>query len=350
MLAAPAGTRRARVRIISAMTPFNRRRTIPALTLTALCAFAGLAHAQLKPDHLYNGVDRPIPMSVTRPAGKEGELSIQLLEPVSANVVKTAPVKEGPINLASLFPTLWEDATKRLLYTQLVVGEQRVGPAVVLQPMEDPREAVVRENRVEWKPQPMRTFTGYRTYVDKMVVVETTAGDIQFVMRPDEAPNTAYNFLHLVEGGFYTDILIHRIVPRRPDGAPFVIQFGDPTGTGAGSPGYSIDLERSRLPHTYGVLSMARESAPDTNGSQVFICLSREGTQMLDGSYCSFAQAISGVETITALAATSVDGEGRPTTDPPPKVKNARLIDALPYGTAPKPVTRPATAAEPAAR
>ncbi len=324
-------------------TSIRRRSSHLAMAAATLSALCGLAHAQLKPDHLYNGVDRPLPMTVTRPAGKEGELSIQLLEPVTATVVKSQPVKEGPINLSSLFPELWTESTHRLLYAQLVAADQRVGPAVVIQPMEGPRMARLRDSRVEWIPQPDKAFTGYRCYVDRIAVVETTAGDIEFIMRPEMAPNTVYNFLHLADNGFYTDILIHRIVPRRPDGAPFVIQFGDPTGTGMGTPGYNIALERSTLPHTYGVLSMARSEDPNTNGSQVFICLSREGTQSLDGNYCSFAQAISGVDAITALTATAVDAAGRPTTEPAPKVKSIRLADAPPYGTAPQPIVRPTT-------
>lgn len=322
-----------------------------ALAIAVACgSLATIAQAQLRPDHLYNGVDRPIPMTVKRPVGAEGDISIQLLAPVTAEVVKAQPVKEGPINLASLFPELWQDSAHKLLYAQLVVKDQRVGPAVVLQPMEGPKMARTRENRVEWVPMPDKAFTGYRCYVDQVAVVETTAGDIQFTMRPDMAPNTVFNFLHLAEGGFYTDILIHRIVPKRPDGAPFVIQFGDPTGTGMGTPGYNIDLERSTLPHNYGVLSMARSGDPNTNGSQVFVCLSREGTQSLDGSYCSFGEAIAGAETIAALTATSVDAEGRPTTDPAPTVKTVRLIDAPAYGTAPKPLVRPAATPEPVKR
>ncbi|MCC6426923.1 MAG: peptidylprolyl isomerase [Phycisphaerales bacterium] len=329
-------------------TRFTTRRIascgIPSAALIACLGSTALA--QLKPDRLYNGVNRPIPMSVVRPDGAQGELSIQLLAAGTAEVVKSAPVKEGPINLASIFPSLWEDSTHPLVYAQLAAGEDRVGAAVVLQPMDGPRIAELRPEvtKVQWLPPAERAFSGYRAYIDRVAVVETTAGDIQFVMRPEVAPNTVFNFLHLAESGFYTDILIHRIVPRRPDGAPFVIQFGDPTGTGSGSPGYSIDLERSTLPHTYGVLSMARAPQPNTNGSQVFICLSREGTQALDGEYCSFAQAISGTDAITALTATSVDAEGRPTTDPPPKVKNVRLVDASPYGVGPKPLLRPQAA------
>lgn len=324
----------------------------PVTSLLLLSAFTQTADAQLTPDRMYMGVDRPIPMTVVRPSGTEGDLSIQLLAAGTAEVISTQPVKEGPVNLAAIFPDLWKAKTKPLVYAQLAAGDKRLGPAVVVQPMEGPRVAVLEDNYVRWVPSADRSFTGYRCYVDKVAIVETTAGEIRFIMRPEVAPNTCFNFLHLAENGFYTDILIHRIVPKRPDGAPFVIQFGDPAGTGSGSPGYAIDLERSTLPHNYGVLSMARSKDPNSNGSQVFVCLSREGTQSLDGSYCAFAQAISGAETITALTETPVDRDGRPTTDPAPLVKTVRVMDAPPYGTAPAPIQRPAPAAtpEPAAR
>ena len=245
------------------------------------------ADGQLSAERLYNGINRPIAMTVARPPGETEELSIRLLEPVTAQTLHTAPVKEGPINLASTFPHLWQETTPRLVYAQLFAGEHPVGPAVVMQPMEGPRVAQLRpaEARIEWVPQRARAFTGYRCYVDRVAVVQTTAGPIEFIMRPEVAPNTVFNFLHLAENGFYTDILIHRIVPRRADGAPFVIQFGDPTGTGVGTPGYHIDLERSTLQHTYGVLSMARSEDPNTNGSQVFICLRDRKSTRLNSSH-----------------------------------------------------------------
>ncbi|MBL8877234.1 MAG: peptidylprolyl isomerase [Phycisphaerae bacterium] len=176
--------------------------------------------------------------------------------------------------------------------------------------------------------------------------METDKGVIEFQLRPDVAPNTAWNFRELVGGGFYTDIIFHRIVPKLQSGHPFVIQVGDPTATGTGGPGYNIDLEQSSLQHDFGVLSMARSGDPNSNGSQVFVCLSRPGTAFLDGNYTTFGQAISGADVIRAIAASPIGAEGRPT-DPMPLIKTATLVDAAPYGTGPKPITPEAPSQSP---
>ena len=97
-----------------------------------------------------------------------------------------------------------------------------------------------------------------------------------------------------------------------------------------------------RSPHDFGVLSMARDDAPDTNGSQIFICLSREGTARLDGKYTSFAQAVRGVETIMKLGSVKTDEKTQRPIDPP-KVLGARLTPAPPFLQSPRPVQRPAT-------
>src|SRR5690606_16217454 len=233
--------------------------------------------------------------------------------------------------------SLWEDGASRgVLYAQLYAGDVATGPAVVLQPMIAQPYAALdqRSGQIAWAPSP-RTFTGYRAYVDKDVLMVTSEGEILFRMRPDQAPNTAWNFMHLAEGGFYTDIIFHRIIakPNR-----FVIQAGDPLGQGSGGPGYMIDLEDSKLPHDFGVISMARSRDPNSNGSQIFVCLSREGTKMLDGRYTSFGQAIAGADVINKIADTPLNGE-RPVN--PPVIKSVRLVDAAPRGTGPEPVKSP---------
>jgi peptidyl-prolyl cis-trans isomerase B (cyclophilin B) len=163
-------------------------------------------------------------------------------------------------------------------------------------------------------------------YIEQEVVIETTEGQIVFRMRPEAAPNTVFNFLHLVRGGFYTDVLVHRVVAALKDGRPFVWQFGDLSGTGSGGPGYQVDLERSTLAHGFGVLSMARGADPNTNGSQVFVCLSRAGTSFLDGRYTSFGEAVSGADVIRAIAAVEVGEGDRPVE--PVLVVRAFLRDA----------------------
>jgi cyclophilin family peptidyl-prolyl cis-trans isomerase len=309
------------------------------------------AFAQIAPAHLYYGVGREIGMKVEIPKDRQGDASISLLA-VDGKLVASAPVKEGEINLATLFPELWTKKSPDVQFAQLVVGKDPVGPAVVLQPMVAPKPAVSRGGGpptfVEIPPE-QRTYSGIRAYVDKVVVVETTMGEMVFRLRPDAAPNTAWNFRQLVEGGFYTDVIFHRVVAKLPNPpfAPFVIQVGDPTGSGLGGPGYNVDLEDSAaaLPHDFGVLSMARSPDANSGGSQVFVCLSREGTAFLDRSYTTFAQAVSGAEVIEKIAAVPVDRTDRP--NDPPKIKTAKLVDAPPHGTGPAPVQKAAAAGAP---
>jgi cyclophilin family peptidyl-prolyl cis-trans isomerase len=163
-------------------------------------------------------------------------------------------------------------------------------------------------------------------------------------LRPDQAPNTSRHILELVEGGFYTDIVVHRIIPANANGDPFVIQFGDPRGFGLGGPGFYVDLEPSQLDHGFGVVSMARQGDnPDSNGSQLFIALSRAGTRHLDGNYTAFAEIIDGVETILALENVEIaDIERGVPAEPKPVVESARAIPAPPIDEWPDRIRRPA--------
>jgi peptidyl-prolyl cis-trans isomerase B (cyclophilin B) len=175
-----------------------------------------------------------------------------------------------------------------------------------------------------------RLFSGLRMYRESDVVLHTSRGDIRVCLRPDEAPNTAWNFMQLARDGFYRDITFHRIVPLTANGQPFVIQAGDPTGSGDGGPGYWLPLEDSHLPHDFGVISMARGDDPDSNGSQFFFCLSREGTARLDGQYCSFGYAVEGANVIKAIAESELADvkTGRPMN--PPVIRDAELVAAPP--------------------
>ena len=119
-------------------------------------------------------------------------------------------------------------------------------------------------------------------------------GVIQAELYPHIAPNTVNNFISLINKGFYNGITIHRIEKG------FVLQGGDPTGTGAGGPGYSIAGEftsngfKNDLMHTEGILSMARTNDPDSAGSQFFIMLG--DAPHLDGNYAAFGKVISGMD------------------------------------------------------
>ena len=127
---------------------------------------------------------------------------------------------------------------------------------------------------------------------------------------PEIAPNTVANFVNLVESGFYNGLIFHRVIPG------FMIQGGDPKGTGTGGPGYNIKGEfaangfKNPLKHTRGVLSMARAMHPDSAGSQFFVM--HADAPHLDGQYAAFGKVIEGIETVDAIAATRTGFQDRP--------------------------------------
>lgn len=128
-----------------------------------------------------------------------------------------------------------------------------------------------------------------------IVTIETESGGIIKVeLYPEIAPNTVKNFISLVRKGFYDGVIFHRVIPG------FMIQGGDPTGTGTGGPGYHIKGEfssngfRNDLKHEKGVISMARAQHPDSAGSQFFIMV--EAAPHLDGQYAAFGKVIEGIE------------------------------------------------------
>ena len=126
-------------------------------------------------------------------------------------------------------------------------------------------------------------------------------GDIiKAELYPEIAPNTVNNFISLVNSGFYNGLIFHRVIKG------FMIQGGDPQGTGMGGPGYSIKGEFARngvannLKHGRGVLSMARAMSPNSAGSQFFIM--HEDAPHLDGSYAAFGSVVEGIEVVDEIA------------------------------------------------
>jgi peptidyl-prolyl cis-trans isomerase B (cyclophilin B) len=135
---------------------------------------------------------------------------------------------------------------------------------------------------------------------DIRIIVHTAKGDMEATLFPSKAPVTTANFLNLASRKFYDGLTFHRIVPR------FVIQGGDPQGTGSGGPGYRFENEvHPSLSHlTVGSLAMAN-AGPNTNGSQFYVTidsLSPEHVKMLDGSYSIFGQVTKGMEVATKIA------------------------------------------------
>lgn len=138
--------------------------------------------------------------------------------------------------------------------------------------------------------------------------IETTKGTIVIELYNDEAPKTVENFVTLAKKGFYDGIIVHRVIPG------FMIQTGDPTGTGSGGPGYTFADEISpTLRHDVpGILSMAN-SGPNTNGSQFFITLA--AANWLDGKHAIFGRVIEGQVIVEQIAAAERDARDRPRTD-----------------------------------
>ncbi|MCI6173850.1 MAG: peptidylprolyl isomerase [Clostridiales bacterium] len=151
--------------------------------------------------------------------------------------------------------------------------------------------------------------------MDNPVVTITMAdgGVIRAELYPDTAPNTVRNFISLVKKGFYDGLIFHRVIPG------FMIQGGDPTGTGMGGPGYEIRGEFSTngfdngLRHTAGVLSMARAMDPDSAGSQFFIM--HADAPHLDGQYAAFGKVTDGMDVVNRIAETETDWNDRPKAD-----------------------------------
>ena len=138
-------------------------------------------------------------------------------------------------------------------------------------------------------------------------------GVIKVELYPDIAPKTVDNFVSLTKKGFYNGLIFHRVIKG------FMIQGGDPEGTGMGGPGYSIEGEFSAngfentLKHTAGVISMARSMDPNSAGSQFFIM--HKDAPHLDGSYAAFGKVIEGMEVVNKIAEVHTDWSDRPSED-----------------------------------
>ena len=136
---------------------------------------------------------------------------------------------------------------------------------------------------------------------------------IKAELYPEVAPNTVNNFISLIDKGFYDGVIFHRVIPG------FMIQGGDPDGTGMGGPGYSIKGEftangfKNDLKHTRGVLSMARAMSPNSAGSQFFIMVA--DAPHLDGQYASFGKVTEGMEVADKIVNSKTDYSDRPYED-----------------------------------
>ena len=148
----------------------------------------------------------------------------------------------------------------------------------------------------------------------KTAIIEMENGKTMTLeLYPEKAPITVENFEKLANSGFYDGLIFHRVIKG------FMIQGGDPTGTGMGGPGWNIRGEfaqngvKNDLKHTRGVMSMARAMDPDSAGSQFFIM--HRDAPYLDGAYAAFGKITDGLDELDRIAETRTNGEDRPYED-----------------------------------
>jgi cyclophilin family peptidyl-prolyl cis-trans isomerase len=136
--------------------------------------------------------------------------------------------------------------------------------------------------------------------------LHTSEGAVEVELYPDDAPKTVENFERLARDGFYDGVIFHRVIPD------FMIQGGDPTGTGSGGPGYEFEDEFNEHRVVRGALAMAN-AGPNTNGSQFFI-VTAEATPWLDGKHTVFGRVTSGMDVVDRIAAAATDANDKPLT------------------------------------
>lgn len=159
--------------------------------------------------------------------------------------------------------------------------------------------------------------TAATTTFDKGTVVEATIvvkdfGELKLELYPDHAPQSVANFVELAKKGFYDGLTFHRVIKN------FMIQGGDPLGTGTGGPGYNIKGEfknngvENPISHVRGVISWARTNVPNSAGSQFFIM--HKDAHYLDGNYAAFGMVVSGIDVVDKIVEVKTGGSDKPLT------------------------------------
>jgi cyclophilin family peptidyl-prolyl cis-trans isomerase len=138
-------------------------------------------------------------------------------------------------------------------------------------------------------------------------IIQTNHGPIHVELYPDDAPKTVNNFVKLANDGFYDRVIFHRVIPD------FMIQGGDPTGTGSGGPGYTFEDEFNDHKVERGALAMAN-AGPNTNGSQFFI-VTTEAAPWLDGKHTVFGRVTDGMNVVDKIAELPRDARDKPQDD-----------------------------------
>jgi cyclophilin family peptidyl-prolyl cis-trans isomerase len=164
-----------------------------------------------------------------------------------------------------------------------------------------PMTLAQKKEAKSWQNEPEMKIDPNKVYVARM---DTTAGPIVLELYPKLAPHHVNSFVFLAKEGFYDGVIFHRVIPG------FMIQGGDPTGTGTGGPGYELKAEFNPTKHTRGVLSAARSSDPNSAGSQFFIM--HGDAPHLDGKYTAYGKVIEGMDTVDKIATAPTGANDRP--------------------------------------
>jgi len=168
----------------------------------------------------------------------------------------------------------------------------------------------------QWKQAPAMEIDEQKQYT---ATIQTSEGDITVNLLADDAPKTVNNFVFLGRQGFYDGVVFHRVIPG------FMVQTGDPTGTGTGGPGYKFADEPVKRPYSKGIMAMAN-SGPNTNGSQFFIM---HADYNLPPNYTIFGEVTDGLDAVDKIANTPTKrgGEGSSPTNPP-KIEHVKIHEA----------------------
>jgi cyclophilin family peptidyl-prolyl cis-trans isomerase len=166
----------------------------------------------------------------------------------------------------------------------------------------------------QYSAPPAMTIDPNKTYT---ATLDTTEGQIVAELYPKDAPQHVNSFVFLAREGFYNGVIFHRVIPG------FMIQGGDPTGTGTGGPGYQVKAEFNSRKHSRGVLSAARSSDPNSAGSQFFIMHAE--APHLNGQYSAFGAVTSGMDVVDKIANAPKDRNDRPKN--PAKINSVTIAE-----------------------
>ncbi|GGH21257.1 peptidylprolyl isomerase [Paenibacillus segetis] len=165
-------------------------------------------------------------------------------------------------------------------------------------PTPEPATPTPTPTHMSWDSPPAMEIDSTKSYEAE---VTTSKGTFTIELYAKDAPKTVNNFVFLSKQGFYKDVIFHRIIET------FMIQTGDPEGTGMGGPGYSFEDEKTSYQYEPGIVAMAN-AGPDTNGSQFFICTGDDSTSLnMQPNYTIFGKVTDGMDVVKEIAATPVE-------------------------------------------